>query len=203
MASSNMDAGNFKNLNWTVGPQNRFKAPAPDLSKAEDTRNLDKGPRDQFDFGSLNLTPAAPDVLEKVENNDLGLIAGAPSMGRAEQVFSPSGLLDLNTIGSVNTQNFSLGSDITALNTLSSTSLLTVSGANIASLNPLNPAQGVRMKTTSVATNGIEDTSWVTSSGRVVSADSRPEVRMPTTSVTTFGLEDSEWLTTSGRRIAI
>lgn len=203
MASSNMDAGNFKNLNWTTGPANRFKAPAPDLNKTDDTRNLDKGPQDQFDFGALNLAPAASEVFEAVENNNLGLIAGAPSMGRSEQVFSPSGLLDLNTIGSVNTQNFSLGSDITALNTLSSTSLLTVSGTNVASMNPLNPAQGVRMKTTSVATNGIEDTSWVTSSGRVVSSESRPEVRMPTTSVTTFGLEDNEWLTTSGRRIAV
>lgn len=57
---------------------------------------------------------------------------------------------------------------ISALQGLNSTNIQTIGGRNIASVNPLSPKDAVKMPTTSVSTFGIEDSSWLTTSGRVI-----------------------------------
>lgn len=203
---ANFDAGNF-NLNFgQIGGPNRFpKAPGPNQNKPAEQRVEDKGPRDGVDISSLPMLQVNPEILPADPINDTPIIAGGlSSLSGVEPTFSPSGIIDLNAIGSLEAKKFSnVGVGLTAVNGLNSTSIFSLSGSTIASVNPFSPVSATRMPTTSVSTNGIEDTAWVTSSGRVVSLDGPSVVKMPTTSVTSFGLEDSEWLTTSGRRIAL
>lgn len=197
---ANFDAGNF-NLNFGIGGPNRFqKAPAPGQKPGNDKT---EEPRDGVDLGSLPFLQVNQEFLPADPISETPIIAGAGSVARSEAVSSSPGLLDINTIGSVENQFKSLGTGITALNGINSTSLTGIGGTTLASLNPLQPVQAPRMPTTSVATNGLESTQFVTVGGKVIGASEPLAVRMPTTSVTTFGLQDSEWLTTSGRTISL
>lgn len=206
---ASFDAGNF-NMNFGhIGGPNRFhKAPGPNPNKPADRGVEDKGPRDGVDLGSLPMLQVNPEILPADPINENPIIAGAPglsSVAKSEPLFSPSGIIDINTIGALDANKFNTnsGGGLTAVNGLNSTSIFSLSGSTIASANPFSPVTATRMPTTSIGAAGIEDSAWVTSSGRVVSLDGPTAVRMPTTSVSTFGLEDNEWLTTSGRRIAL
>jgi hypothetical protein len=197
---ANFDAGNF-NLNFGVGGPNRFqKAPGP-APKPGNEKKIEE-PRDGVDLGSLPFLQVNPEVLPADPVNDAPIIAGAGTVARSESVSSP-GLLDLNTIGSVENKFQNLGTGITALNGLNSTSLVGLNGVTIASVNPLQPVKAPRVPTTSVATNGLDSMEFVTVGGKVIGGSEPLAVRMPTTSVTTFGLQDTEWLTTSGRTISL
>jgi hypothetical protein len=199
-----MDAGNF-NLNWNVGPNRFNKAPGPNQNQTEDTRDAqDKGPRDEVNFGSFPLPLSNPEVRTTEQTPDAGLIANPGSVAKSEQAFSLSGPLALNSLSGVDSTLNIGGGGLTAVNGLNSTSFYTVNGVNVASVNPLNPSAGVKLPTTSVGAAGIEDTSWVTSSGRVISIDERPSVKMPTTSVDLVnGLESTELFTYNGNIVRL
>ena len=156
MASGNMDAGNFKGVGWNV--PNRFKAPGPGQ---QNPAEIDKGPRDEVNFGALQFTPATSETRDTGKVEDAGLITTPVPTGKVES-FSP-GLLDINTIGGITDKSFGIGSSLTAVNGLNTTSVFSVSGVNLASVNPLNPVALTRVPTTSVGAHGIEDTQFVTS----------------------------------------
>lgn len=209
-----MDAGKF-NLSFgnISGPgANRFKGQLPAESPALPKDPEVQTPQDQVSFKAIDETPSghleaftpASSVPTETLSTDLGFVAGPNSTSSSQPTFSPSGILDLNSLGSLTNQGLlSTGGGLTALNTIGSTSFHSVSGVTRASLNVLSPVASPRMPSTSVSTHGIEDTAFITSSGRVISADSKPVVKMPTTSVSTFGLDSDHFVTTSGRLIAL
>lgn len=198
MASGNMDAGNFKGVGWNV--PNRFKAPGPGQ---QNPAEIDKGPRDEVNFGALQFTPATSETRDTGKVEDAGLITTPVPTGKVES-FSP-GLLDINTIGGITDKSFGIGSSLTAVNGLNTTSVFSVSGVNLASVNPLNPVALTRVPTTSVGAHGIEDTQFVTSSGRVISANERAAVPMPTTSVdlVNSAFDSNTFYTYNGRAITV
>lgn len=199
-----MDAGNFSNLNFgNIGPSRFQKAPGPSPNQ-ENTREIeDKGPRESVDLNSLPFLEVNQELLPADAPIE-SITAGGLAPGKTAESFNLSGPLMVDSVSGVNSQSFNtVGTGITALNGINSTSLFTLGGKTIASLSPFNPTAATRMPTTSVSAYGIESTSFMTSSGRVIDLGSPQAVKMPTTSVTTFGLEDSSWLTTSGRTIAL
>lgn len=205
-----MDAGKF-NLNFNINGLNLNRVENKVVNQEPKANNEPEAqaPKDQVSFKSLE-TPLAnletPAQLQQTPAQaDLGEIAGVTPSSVGKSQFSPIGLIDLNTIDSLGGQALnSLGGGITALNTLGSTSLSSIGGVTRASANVLNPVGATRMPTTSISTNGIESTEFVTSSGRVVSAGQKPAVKMPTTSISLLnGLESNVFETTSGRLIAL
>lgn len=195
-----MDAGNF-NLNFgNVGGPNRFqKAPGPNQNQEAERAAEDKGPLDGVDFGvfsrpevNLDMPAEVPQLSEEVVKPG--------SLGKTEPTFSLSAPLTLNSIGAVSsTSGISpVDTGITALNGINSTSLFSLGGKTLASVNPFNPVTLTSLPTTSVATNGLESTNFFTISGKPVG-----EVRMPTTSIGTNGLEDTSWTTFNGRTITL
>lgn len=195
-----MDAGNF-NLNFgNVGGPNRFhKAPGPNQNQETGRGFEDKGPRDEVNFGGFSLPETGRDIRTE-SNNEPTEVAKPGNLGKTEPTFSLSGPLMLNSVGAVSSTGLSnVDTGITALNGINSTTLFTLDGKTIASVNAFNPVSPTRVPTTSVFTNGLESNELVGISGKVLSN----EVRMPTTSVGTNGLEDTSWTTFNGRTITL
>jgi hypothetical protein len=198
-----MDAGNFSNLNFgNIGPSRFQKAPGPNVNQENAREIEDKGPRESVDLGSLPFLEVNRETLPSdVPVNPI--IAGSVAPSKTDS-FNLSGPLGLDALNGIESAKFSTEkAGLTAVNGPRSTAIFSVGGFTLASANPFNPVTLTRMPTTSVTTNGIESTQFVTSSGRVIGSDSGLTVKMPTTSITTFGLEDSQWLTTSGRTISL
>jgi hypothetical protein len=197
---ANFDAGNF-NLNFGVGGTNRFqKAPGQRPEK----REIEE-PRDGVDLGSLPFLQVNPEILPADPVNENPIIAGSSPVTRSEQSFSLSGPLMVDAVSGVGPSSLNTsGAGITALNGINSTTLFTLGGKNIASVNAFNPVTQTRIPTTSVATNGLESLELVGTSGRILAtADKKSVVPMPTTSIGYHTLEDTSWTTTSGRQISL
>ena len=92
----------------------------------------------------------------------IGVSSGIPSIVGGALIAGPSSIS-----GSSSTKKSFSSLNLHGLN---ATSLSGVGGDTVlASVNPLKPAAGTRMPTTSVGLlNGIEDTQWITTSGRVI-----------------------------------
>lgn len=150
---------------------------------------------------SIGFTPAADaktDVSQVGGEQPIVAEANVTSGGNV----SMSGVPSLLTNADLTTGFNEIKPGLTAVNGLNSTTLTSLSGNVIASANVLTPTTATKMPTTSMASFGLGDTQFVTSSGRVI--DGNQSVKMPTTSLGLVnGLESEQFMTTSGRLITL
>lgn len=182
-----------------VGGPNPYNRPLnPNFTPGDlGQSNQNIEPKESFELGqNFPRLEVNPEILPAdVPTEPIIADAGAP---KVTNNFSLSGPLGIDALNQV--QKFSdIGTGITALNGLNSTVFTSVSGVNLASVNPLNPVAATRMPTTSVATNGLDSNVFITSSGREISLNAPLTVKMPTTSVFTNGLDSTSFTSVGGR----
>lgn len=126
----------------------------------------------------------------------------AATQAKGAGAASSMGVPSLLTNADLNSGLNQIKTGLTGVNRLGSATITDMSGNVIASVNPLVPTSPTRRPSTSLTTFGLEDTQFVTSSGRVI--DGNPSVKMPTTHLGLVnGLESRELVTTGGRVITL
>lgn len=163
-----MDAGkfNFKNIGGASVPP---KAKQTSAGGPKDSPSVQQDPSESVQIGSQ---PVADAKTDKVTTGDPGFKADAPITLNLSSAPSsiPSQVGDFLIAGpSASGKSKPTFDGLTALNSLGSTSLQSLGGNVVASVNPLNPKTASKVPTTSVSLlNGIESSAWITTSGRVI-----------------------------------
>jgi hypothetical protein len=162
-----MDAGkfNFKNIGGVPPKTTQKQTPA---GGPKESPSVQQDPSESVQLGAQ---PVADAKTDKVATGDTSKAEAAP---RANISSAPSSIptqvgdfLIAGVGGKSNKQSFD---GLTALNGLGSNSLQSLNGNVAASVSPLTPKTATKVPTTSIGLmNGIEDTSWITTSGRVIS----------------------------------
>ncbi len=180
-----------------IGGPNFNRPLNPNLTPGEvGQSNQNVEPQESFTLGqNFPRLEVNPEVLPKdVPTEPIVADAG---ISKVSNNFSLSGPLGIGALDQAQPLS-NIGTGITTIG-VNSTFFSTISGVNIASVNPLNPVAPTRVPTTSVETFGLESESFITSSGREISLNAPLTVKMPTTSVSTNGLEDSFFTSVGGR----
>lgn len=163
-----MDAGkfNFKNVGGANVPP---KAKQTTASGPKESPSVQQDPSESVQIGSQ---PVADAKTDKVTSGDANVRAEAPSTLSVSSAPSaiPSQVGDFLIAGpSSSSKSRPTFDGITAINGLGTNSLITTGGNVVASVNPLNPKSATKVPTTSLGlVNGIEDTQWITTSGRAI-----------------------------------
>lgn len=165
-----MDAGKFPNFNiGGLPPQARKIAP----SGPKETPSVQHDPTESVQLGAQPLANANIDAVSPGISEPKAQVPqfSAPSYTSA----IPAQVGDFLIAGP---SSISSGSNarvsfegITALNGLSSTSLQSLGGSTVASVNPLSPKTASKLPSTSadLVVSSFEDTQWLTTSGRTIS----------------------------------
>ncbi len=157
-------------------------------------------PTESLQIGFVPLQDSQADAA--AIGGDKAEIAAGSTQSKAPGEAKGVGVPSLLTNADLNAGFNQIKTGLTAVNGLGSTTLTDLKGNIIASVNPLVPTTPTRMPSTSLSTHGIEDTQFVTSSGRII--DGNPSVKMPTTSLGLVnGLESQQLVTTGGRVISL
>jgi hypothetical protein len=160
-----MDAGkfNFKNVGGVPPKTQKQTTGGP-----KESPSVQQDPSESVQIGAQ---PVADAKTDKVTTGDTVKAEAAPKATVSSAPSSiPTQVGDFLIAGVSGKSNLASFDGLTALNGLGSNSLQSLSGGVVASANPLNPKSATKVPTTSIGLmNGIEDTSWTTSSGRVIS----------------------------------
>lgn len=162
-----MDAGKFNNFRNVGGlpPANQKQTAAG----PKESPSVQQDPSESVQLGAQPVADAKTDKVSTGEPRVQAEATPKPSFSSAPSAI-PTQVGDFLIAGVSGKSNRASFDGLTALNGLGSTSLQSLDGAVVASVNPLNPKSATKMPTTSIGLlNGIEDTSWLTTSGRTIS----------------------------------
>lgn len=166
-----MDAGKFNFNNMMIGGAKPLQSTPQTKSAPKESPAVQPEPMESFQFGSVPLRSEAADILDESSPE---IAQAAPQAPVAVPSSIPSQVGDfliagVGSIGLSNSVSQPSFDGLTALNGLSSTSLQSLGGSNVASVNPLNPKTPTKMPTTSLdLVNGLESTMFTTTSGRAI-----------------------------------
>lgn len=163
-----MDAGkfNFNNVGGASSPK-----PTQKQTPAGGPKESPSVQQDPSESVQLGAQPVADAKTDKVTTGDAAKAEATPRPSVSSAPSSiPTQVGDFLIAGVGGKSQRASFDGLTALNGLGSNSLQSLGGNVVASANPLNPKSATKVPTTSIGLmNGIEDTSWITTSGRVIS----------------------------------